>query len=299
MSVNGSNNFLNIEDANLRVRNGSVHAQGMTIGGAIVSASHGLQSVSDTSNTTSNTLQFTNATTAFKATSNLELTANTAIVVESNVLMDFKTLGQIEFPGSTVEQEYPPRALTGYETLVEGHGVFCAYVSSPRPVLGAMTQLEAVQYNANVPGTLSGWNNQKLFWRNNDGLTMVFYYTSDGGQYNFANPSTDFTESTWHGYTPSDLNLFPGADEVWVRRIGTTSYQATGIKDPLNYSADLFGPFNKNEALTDFWESGASTYTSTSGGSPAVSTERLASNAPYGSWAVSYTHLTLPTNREV
>ena len=127
MSVNGSNNFLNIEDANLRVRNGSVHAQGMTIGGAIVSASHGLQSVSDTSNTTSNTLQFTNATTAFKATSNIELTSASKIIVESNVLMDFKTLGQIEFPGSTVEQEYPPRALTGYETLVEGHGVFTVY----------------------------------------------------------------------------------------------------------------------------------------------------------------------------
>ena len=111
MSVNGSNNFLNIEDANLRVRNGSVHAQGMTIGGAIVSASHGLQSVSDTSNTTSNTLQFTNATTAFKATSNIELTSASKIIVESNVLMDFKTLGQIEFPGSTVEQEYPPRVL--------------------------------------------------------------------------------------------------------------------------------------------------------------------------------------------
>jgi hypothetical protein len=98
----------------------------MTIGGAIVSASHGLQSVSDTGNTTSNTLQFTNATTAFKATSNIELTANTAIVVESNVLMDFKTLGQIEFPGSTVEQEYPPGPMSGYETLIPGHGVFCA-----------------------------------------------------------------------------------------------------------------------------------------------------------------------------
>jgi hypothetical protein len=121
---------LNIEDANLRVRNGSVHAQGMTIGGATVSASHGLQSVSDTGNTTSNTLQFTNPTTAFKATSNIELTANTAIVVESNVLMDFKTLGQIEFPGSTVEQEYPPGPMDGHETLIPGHGVFCAYASS-------------------------------------------------------------------------------------------------------------------------------------------------------------------------
>jgi hypothetical protein len=89
MSVNGSNNFLNIEDANLRVRNGSVHAQGMTIGGAIVSASHGLQSVSDTSNTTSNTLQFTNATTAFKATSNIELTSASKIIVDSNVVTEY------------------------------------------------------------------------------------------------------------------------------------------------------------------------------------------------------------------
>jgi hypothetical protein len=127
MSVNGSNNFLNIEDANLRVRNGSVHAQGMTIGGAIVSASHGLQSVSDTSNTTSNTLQFTNATTAFKATSNIELTSASKIIVESNVLMDFKTLGQIEFPGSTVEQEYPPGPMSSNETLVEGHGAFVTH----------------------------------------------------------------------------------------------------------------------------------------------------------------------------
>ena len=126
MSVNGSNNFLNIEDANLRVRNGSVHAQGMTIGGAIVSASHGLQSVSDTSNTTSNTLQFTNATTAFKATSNIELTSASKIIVESNVLMDFKTLGQIEFPGSTVEQEYPPGPMDDYVTLIPGpRGVLC------------------------------------------------------------------------------------------------------------------------------------------------------------------------------
>jgi len=40
--------------------------------------------------------------------------------------MDFKTLGQIEFPGSTVEQEYPPGPMSGYETLIPGHGVFCA-----------------------------------------------------------------------------------------------------------------------------------------------------------------------------
>jgi hypothetical protein len=38
--------------------------------------------------------------------------------------------GQLELAGDERIQEYPPRALTGYETLVEGHGVFCASASS-------------------------------------------------------------------------------------------------------------------------------------------------------------------------
>jgi hypothetical protein len=38
--------------------------------------------------------------------------------------------GQLELAGDERIQEYPPRAMTGYETLVEGHGVFCAYASS-------------------------------------------------------------------------------------------------------------------------------------------------------------------------
>src|SRR6056300_645252 len=37
---------------------------------------------------------------------------------------------QLELAGDERIQEYPPRALTGYETLVEGHGVFCASASS-------------------------------------------------------------------------------------------------------------------------------------------------------------------------
>ena len=38
--------------------------------------------------------------------------------------------GQLELAGDERIQEYPPRALTGYETLVEGHGVFTASASS-------------------------------------------------------------------------------------------------------------------------------------------------------------------------
>ena len=38
--------------------------------------------------------------------------------------------GQLELAGDERIQEYPPRALTGYETLVEGHGVFKASAST-------------------------------------------------------------------------------------------------------------------------------------------------------------------------
>jgi hypothetical protein len=40
--------------------------------------------------------------------------------------------GQLELAGDERIQEYPPRGMTANETLVEGHGVFCAYASSLR-----------------------------------------------------------------------------------------------------------------------------------------------------------------------
>jgi len=112
MSANGSNRFLNIEDANLRVRSGNVHAKGITVGGITVGAAHGLQSVSNVSNTTSNTLQFTNATTAFKATSNIEIggdvsyTSKPKISVESNVVAEYTG------PHDRPLREYPEVAMT-------------------------------------------------------------------------------------------------------------------------------------------------------------------------------------------
>jgi hypothetical protein len=38
--------------------------------------------------------------------------------------------GQLELVGDERIQQYPPRAMTGYETLVEGHGVFCVSAST-------------------------------------------------------------------------------------------------------------------------------------------------------------------------
>jgi hypothetical protein len=135
MSANGSNKFLNIEDANLRVRSGSVHAQGMTIGGITVGTAHGLQSVTDTSNTTSNTLQFTNATTAFKATSNIELTSATKIIVDSNVVTEYTGLA------TTLKSVYDVPATTGTQLEV--------YYDAKDLENGAVTSVTDLSPNSN------------------------------------------------------------------------------------------------------------------------------------------------------
>jgi hypothetical protein len=200
MSVNGSNNFLNIEDANLRVRNGSVHAQGMTIGGAIVSASHGLQSVSDTSNTTSNTLQFTNPTTAFKATSNIELTANTAIVVESNVLMDFKTLGQIEFPGPlTLGQSLDVPRISRYDVDTE----------TPRP------EKLVVDFDTTVnssPTDISGKGNHGRFYG------TAQYSAADKAFTGFPSSSSNYIKATLNGAS----GAYAHTQSYWINGADTT-----------------------------------------------------------------------------
>ena len=73
MSINNLNTYLNVRDAHLRVVSGNVYAQAMNIGGINVETAHGLQSVSDTGNVTSNTLQFSNATTGFVTTANAQI----------------------------------------------------------------------------------------------------------------------------------------------------------------------------------------------------------------------------------
>ena len=89
MSVNSLNTFLNIRDAHLRVVSGNVHATAMNIGGINVDVAHGLQSVTNQGNVTSNTLEFSNATTAFVTTANAtvgrDLTVTGNVLVSSNL----------------------------------------------------------------------------------------------------------------------------------------------------------------------------------------------------------------------
>jgi len=63
--------------------------------------------------------------------------------------------GQLELAGDERIQEYPPRAMTGYETLVEGHGVFCASTSS-----GWTTASGYAAYNAFDNDSTTFWVSQ-------------------------------------------------------------------------------------------------------------------------------------------
>jgi hypothetical protein len=89
MSVNNLGTFLNIKDSHLRVVSGNVYAQGINIGGITVDVAHGLQSITNQGNVTTNTLQFDNATTAFTTTANAtvgrDLTVTGNATVSSNL----------------------------------------------------------------------------------------------------------------------------------------------------------------------------------------------------------------------
>ena len=74
---------------------GNVVATGMKIGNLTISPTFDLAAVSNVGNTTSNTLQFANATTGFVTTSNIEiggnisLTSNAQVKVDSNVVAEY------------------------------------------------------------------------------------------------------------------------------------------------------------------------------------------------------------------
>jgi hypothetical protein len=107
-SVNNVNRFLNIEDSHLRVVSGNVYAQALNVGGITVGSAHGLQSVTNVSNTTNNTIEFTNTETSLVTSGDINMlhsSNNAAIKLNSNVVA--------EFPRSKKLIKYPRVALTG------------------------------------------------------------------------------------------------------------------------------------------------------------------------------------------
>jgi hypothetical protein len=88
MSINNLNTYLNIKDSHLRVVSGNVYAQAMNIGGINVETAHGLQSVSNTGNVTSNTIQFSNAITGFVTTANAQIGRDLVVSGNTTVSTD-------------------------------------------------------------------------------------------------------------------------------------------------------------------------------------------------------------------
>jgi len=82
MSLNSPDAYLNINNANLRVF-GNVHTNQVHLGNMTVRPSYGLSTVTDVSNTTPDTIQFTNTHTAFTTTGNV--TVGKDLTVSGNV----------------------------------------------------------------------------------------------------------------------------------------------------------------------------------------------------------------------
>jgi len=131
------------------------------------------------------------------------------------------------------------------------------------------------------------------------GLSTQFkplYYDPSDQRIHYTGPDPNGT-TIFSGVLPDPPSgTYEAGYKFWVdynsavAHPGPGRYPFIGYKDTapsISTQLKYNNAFNKNDALTDYWESEVSTYTSTSGGSPAVSTsgsERLASNAPYGSW---------------
>ena len=78
MTLTNESGYLNVNDAHLRVE-GNVHASNLLLGNIKINPAYGLNAVTTTSNLTSNTVRFTNATTAFTTTGNVEVGKNLTV----------------------------------------------------------------------------------------------------------------------------------------------------------------------------------------------------------------------------
>jgi len=132
--------------------------------------------------------------------------------------------GQLELAGDERIQEYPPRAMTGYETLVEGHGVFCASWSS----------------NA-VDASNDTWYGWRAF--DGDPTTNVNLWHSNGG---YSQSGT---------YTTTSIHSLGGYQGEWVRldipyEIKLTSFrirQRSGSNDQAPKSFLIIGSNTGND----------------------------------------------------
>ena len=120
MSLNEQTGYLNIDNAHLRVE-GNIVAENIELGNIQIGPTYGLSSVTDVGNTTSQTVQFTNAATGLVTTGNVtvgkeltvtgNVTMSEELIVTGNVVMT--GTGALTLPSGTTAQQP-----TGVEGMV-------------------------------------------------------------------------------------------------------------------------------------------------------------------------------------
>jgi hypothetical protein len=213
MSINNLNTYLNVRDAHLRVVSGNVYAQAMNIGGINVETAHGLQSVSDTGNVTSNTLQFSNATTGFVTTANVNIgrdlvvtgnaTVSTDLTVSANatvtdtltvsehllaskeatvtgnlhvmtVMSDSNIVAEYTGPHDRPLRKYPEVALTADAATASGYKGY--------KVTSSFDHTTYQDWNA-----FDGVTDATVGWHTGSAATNDIQYTGTDGEYNGTN----------------------------------------------------------------------------------------------------------------
>ena len=203
MSVNSLNTFLNIRDAHLRVVSGNVHATAMNIGGINVDVAHGLQSVTNQGNVTSNTLQFSNATTAFVTTANVtvgrDLTVTGNALVSSNLtvtgFVGNSGTGAILVPSGTTAQQ--PAGVNGMLRYNTETGYMEAYTVSGWSVIATPPSITSFDIT-NVAVVDVDTDTITVSGSGFDAITNIQLRGADGKNYDVADFT--FTDSGTIGF---------------------------------------------------------------------------------------------------
>jgi hypothetical protein len=275
MSVNSLNTFLNIRDAHLRVVSGNVHATAMNIGGINVDVAHGLQSVTNQGNVTSNTLQFSNSTTAFVTTANVtvgrDLTVTGNALVSSNLTVtgnvtvsDTLTVTENLFVSNnlTVTKDVTVTGNTFYTnpmSISVDSNVVAEYTGPhDRP----LRKYPEVALTANDNSSTSGYvADQTAFSGNADGNAYRLFdhslstaYQSGGSQYSSGDSTgsaqtTTATDGTTHQGVAITLDLATKIRLSYAKITSHTYYGRTPVEGTFlgsnnNSTWDVIGTFS-------------------------------------------------------
>ena len=237
MSINNLNTYLNIKDSHLRVVSGNVYAQAMNIGGINVETAHGLQSVSDTGNVTSNTLQFSNAITSLTAASNVVVTGNvtagsflgdgsglTGINLQLVTDTGNVTSNTVQFTNATTGIVATANVEVGGELTVSGNVSDLNVVSNVNMLHTANTA--SIKLNSNVVAEFP--RSKKLIRYPRVALTAASgessgyqgYYVTES-----SNAAYDLDRTSWKAFNMTFSNA--DADDTWTNDEGT-NYNGTG-----------------------------------------------------------------------